>query len=207
MRNLNNSHFLKIIFLMSIMIGCAGIPEGEKAIEEEHMALINSLHTQRVVTLYYDVSKYPENVNELIAKSGNVEALISSYRSDDSDYLFRFNIIMILNEKTELASFSKKKAEIAKGLSFALSDPSPWVRTEAVWGIGRLGYDTYVPDIIPFIDDLDDNVVNETILALEKLTGFKSTKSSNQKLSPTVRALAVSFWKNWWEENKGRYEK
>ncbi|MFO1519206.1 MAG: HEAT repeat domain-containing protein [bacterium] len=167
---------------------------------------IATLHTSRNITLYYEEAHFPENVKELILLPGNIDALIGAYQKDKKDNLYRFNIIMILNKKIEYRIDEGRSKAIEKELLKAIHDPDPWVRTEAVWGLGNIGNTGDLSALIPLLDDPDDNVLNETVLSLSKLSGLeKSGKNSNMDLQKKDRGKEVEFWKGWWKQNQQRY--
>jgi HEAT repeat protein len=159
-------------------------------------ALIATLQQERIEQLYYP--KYPENVKELIVRDGIVLALTRAYDRGGDD-LYRFNLIVILNHRSTLSDL--ERAAIVQCLYHAIKDTSPWVRTEAVFGLGFLGTPRSIPIIIPLLDDQDQNVVNETILTLAKLAGGKDLPVCNQEMPVEERQKAVEFWKEWWHEN------
>ncbi len=163
--------------------------------------LIETLHESRVEELYYRDARFPRNVRELIGQSGNTAELISAFDRDISDPMFRFNIVMILNRKS--AADPAERGAIAEALARALKDEHPWVRTEAVWGLGRIGKPDRLPSIIALLDDPDESVVNETLHALTALTGGRNEGVSNQKMQATERREAVQHWRRWWAERGG----
>lgn len=155
--------------------------------------LIESLRRERIEQLYYE--DYPPNVEELMARDGIVPDLVRAYDRGGDD-LYRFNLIVILNH---LAVLGDPNVEaISPCLERAVKDSFPWVRTEAVWGLGLFGTPSSIPLLIPLLDDPDADVVNETILTLAKLTGGEDLPVSNQGLSEEERREGVKYWKDWW---------
>ncbi len=167
---------------------------------------VTTLHTSRNTVLYYDGARFPENVKELILAPGNIASLIGAYRKDKRDPLYRFNLIMILNKKIDYGIDEGYTKAIETTLLKAIHDPDPWVRTEAVWGLGNIGHTGDLPALIPLLDDPDEDVLNETVLSLGKLSGLEKTgKSSNMDLQQKDRGKEVEFWKEWWKQNQQRY--
>jgi hypothetical protein len=157
--------------------------------------LIRSLCRKRLTRLYY--SHYPANVKELIVRQNVVSDLVSAYRRGGDD-LFRFNLLVILNHRGALTDAEKEA--IAGTLRRAVADPSPWVRTEAAFGLGFVAGSESIPLVIPLLDDPDSNVVNEAILTLGKLAGIKDLPISNQDMPAAERKQAVEYWKGWWAD-------
>jgi hypothetical protein len=165
-------------------------------------ARIALLHTIRNEQLYYTDASFPPHAKNLVA-SGDTGELIRAYWSDSADPLFRFNIMMILNEKAASSTDVVERRRIARCFRDALRDGAAWVRTEAVWGLGALRMPQFVADIIPLLDDADKHVVNETILALSKLTGGQGPAyTSNESLNAQQRATQVESWKRWWQRRR-----
>ncbi len=77
----------------------------------------------------------------------------------------------------------------------ALQDRSAWVRTEAAWGIGRIGTKSDMEFLLPLLDDEDNNVVNETLLSLDKISGLNKDVISAQDLTSEMREALVKMWK------------
>ena len=185
-----------ITFASLLIFGCATSLKPSPSASLTNDQLIESLRKERIETLYYD--SYPTNVKNLMVRPpGVILDLIRAYDGGGDD-LFRFNIIVILNHRSTLTD--PEKAVIVQCLGRALKDAFPWVRTEAVWGLGFLGSSDVIPQIIHLLDDPDENVVNETILTLGKLSGIKNLPGSNQNMSKKDRQEAVEFWKAWWEK-------
>ena len=157
--------------------------------------LIESLRHNRIEQLYYD--NFPPNVKELMVRPEIVPDLVSAYDHGGDD-LFRFNVIVILNNRSALSETDKN--DILQCLERAVNDSSPWTRTEAVWGLGHLGAAQIIPSIISLLDDPNPKVVNEAILSLAKLTGTRDLPISNQHMSEETRTEAVLFWKDWWDK-------
>lgn len=159
--------------------------------------LIETLRHERIEQLYYD--KFPANVKELMVRQNIVLDLSDAY-SRGGDDLYRFNVLVILNHRAALSDL--EKTAIVQCLDIALNDHAPWARTEAVWGLGILGSKQSIPSVILLLDDPDQNVVNESILALTKIAGLRNLPISNQNMSEAQRQEAIKFWKNWWEKVK-----
>lgn len=155
--------------------------------------LIETLRHERIEQLYYE--HYPPNVKEMIARNNIVLDIVSAYDHGGDD-LYRFNLILILNHRSALSE--SERVAIIQCLERAVKDPSSWVRTEAVWGLGLLLAVKSIPSIITLLDDPDANVVNETVLTLAKLSGIKSLPISNMDMSDEERQKLVTFWKDWW---------
>ena len=163
--------------------------------------LIASLSEERIEDLYYD--DFPENIKELIVKTGIFAELQKAYQEYENDDLARFNIIIVLNHKKARSKIEKKLME--ETLLFAVMDSSEWVRTEAIWGVGLSGDVKAAPVIIPALDDASPIVVNEVILSLYKITSEDEMPISNEDMADEERALQVEYWKKWWFENKYRW--
>jgi hypothetical protein len=198
---------LFILILLTFFFGCATTPDKKSSRGIEIETLIGTLHQSRNETLYYDESTYPKNVNQIIDDKNIINPLVSAYHADTNDDLFRFNIIMILNKKLRSHVSDKEKDLIGNCLLESLKDSSPWVKTEAVWGLGFIAEKKFVPMIMPLLDDKDDNVVNEAILTLTKINGLGGEMVSNQTATKDEREAGINYWKGWWKENRDRFEK
>jgi hypothetical protein len=153
------------------------------------------LRSDRVTSLYYDEQNFPVAVVELI-KGNDVKAIAEAYDPQDSDDLFRFNLLLILNHlKPETWESPEKVLVAGDFLRKALQDRSAWVRTEAAWGIGRIGTKSDMEFLLPLLDDEDNNVVNETLLSLDKISGLNKDVVSAQDLTPEMREALVKMWK------------
>jgi hypothetical protein len=196
MRHQTGFSYITILGLVLLcMCGCATLspaPYGSLQTPQ----LIATLQRERIEQLYYP--GYPENVKELVVRDGIVLALIHAYDRGDDD-LYRFNLIVILNHRSTLSD--AERDAIVQCLQRAIKDTSPWVRTEAVFGLGFLGTSRSIPAIIPLLDDQDVNVINEAILALAKIVGGTDLPVSNQEMPAEDRQKAVEFWKEWWRKN------
>ena len=157
--------------------------------------LIDTLRHERIETLYY--SNYPENFKELMLRDDAIFTLVDAYNTGGDD-LFRFNVIIILNHIKPLTD--AQRDAISQCLCRAVKDTSPWVRTEAVWGLGLSPEPVSVPVIIPLLDDPDPHVVNEAILSLAKITGIRHMPVSNENMPVEERRKAVDDWKRWWKK-------
>ncbi len=182
------------IFVCLVLAGCAGL-QANTLDSGTTADLIENLRRDRIEQLYYD--DFPAGVKELMVRPNIIPDLIDAYDRGGDD-LFRFNLIVILNHRSALSD--SDKTDIAGCLGRALSDVSPWTRTEAVWGLGILGVNQMVPGVIPLLDDPEPMVVNEAILALAKLTGMRDLPLSNQDMPAEERMEAIRFWKDWWAE-------
>ncbi len=194
--------FLVVLILLAISFGCAasnGMQYGNA--DQTTFHLIASLSEERIENLYYD--DFPENIKELIVKSGIFAELQKAYQEYENDELARFNIIIVLNHKKARSKIEKQLLE--ETLLFAVMDSSEWVRTEAIWGVGLSGDIKAAPFIIPTLDDASPLVVNEAILSLYKLTSEEEMPISNEDMTDEERALQVEHWKKWWFENKYRW--
>lgn len=188
--------FVKIGLLL-ILFAFVGVVARQPAALESGTTkeLIESLRHDRIEQLYYD--NFPPNVKELLARPEIVPDLVSAYDHGGDD-LFRFNLIVILNNRSALSETDKN--DILQCLGRAVNDSSAWTRTEAVWGLGYSGAAQMIPTIIPLLDDPNPNVVNEAILSLARLTGTRDLPISNQQMSEEKRMEAVQFWKDWWNK-------
>jgi hypothetical protein len=136
--------------------GCASVkPTKPESLTTQE--LIETLRHERIEQLYYD--KFPANVKELMVRPNIVLDLSDAYTRGGDD-LYRFNVVVILNHRAALSD--SEKTAIAQCLDRALNDHAPWVRTEAVWGLGILAAARSIPSVILLLDDPDQNVVNES---------------------------------------------
>lgn len=190
------SKILLFWFVGFFLSSCATVkpPTPESLTTRE---LIETLHRQRIEQLYYD--KFPANVKELMLRQNIVFDLSAAYTRGGDD-LYRFNVLVILNHRATLSD--AEKAAVVQCLDHAVNDHAPWVRTEAVWGLGILGAAQSIPSVILLLDDPDQEVVNESILTLAKIAGIRNLPISNQNMSEVQRQEAIRFWKDWWEKVK-----
>lgn len=134
--------------------------------------LIASLHQLRNESLHYSPGRFPDNLQEILRRPGNIDALVAAYRGDRQDDLFRFNIITILSLKLRDGKLSEAEREAAaQGLQDASSDAFPWVRAEVAWGLRFSGDGKYKQTAAALAADSDKNVREEartTVNILEK---------------------------------------
>lgn len=101
--------------------------------------LIDSLHKVRNENLAYTFEKLPDNILELSRRENTIPTLVSAYYGDIEDGLYRFNIIMLLNQKLSDEDFNVEKGNaIAKCLVDSLKDTDGRVRAEGIRGLQRL---------------------------------------------------------------------
>ena len=153
-------------------------------------SLIKSLKKQRVESLYY--REYTPNVDELIKTEGITDDLIQAYKWGGDD-LFRFNIMVILSHRK--IESENEKLKMIDCFMLGINDKSELVRTESIWALGLIGNKQLMPRVSQLLDDNDPIVVNETILALLKMTGKKDLPRSNPKLPDEKRKVMVQQWK------------
>lgn len=163
--------------------------------------LIATIHQEPVQELYY--ATFPPSVSRLMASRDVTGRLIEAYGDVRGDSLYRFSILVILNHVTMSAS---EKDSVADLFVAALKDRSSWVRTEAVWGLGRNGEFRHIPAVMAVLEDPDVNVVNEAILSLFRLTGNHDNLTSNQNMGESERIEAVAYWRKWWAKNRSRFD-
>lgn len=196
MRHRMGLPYITILGLVLVCVcGCATLgPASYGSLQTPQ--LIATLQRERIEQLYYP--RYPDNVKELVVRDGIVIDLIRAYEQGGDD-LYRFNLIVILNHRTTLSD--AERTAIVQCLHRAIKDRSPWVRTEAVFGLGFVGTSRSIPAVIPLLDDQDANVINEAIITLAKIAGGTDLPVSNQEMSAEDRQKAVKFWKQWWRKN------
>ena len=184
-------------FYALLLIGCSATTPTEPSTPTS-IKLIDTLRHERIDQLYYETM--PDNVKEIIVQKDIIPDLIDAY-DRGGDNLFRFNVVVILNHRSDLSG--TEKTAITQCLERALKDSFAWVRTEAVWGLGLLGAASTIPTVIPLLDDPDPGVVNETVLTLYKLAGIPGPLPiSNQDMPAEQRKEMVEFWKAWWNTTR-----
>jgi hypothetical protein len=109
--------------------------------------LIESLHTSRNLELHYSWDRFPLNLQELKRRPSDIAALVAAYYAEKNDDVFRFNIIMILNNKSRDGFSPEEASLIAQCFVDALSDSSSLVRAEASWQDYMLGDHIYNPAV------------------------------------------------------------
>lgn len=60
---------------------------------------------------------------------------------------------------------------------------------------GTLGKCRTLEFLLPLLDDKDTNVVNETLLSLDKISGINKDAVSAQDFTPEMRDALIKMWK------------
>lgn len=124
--------------------------------------LIDSLHFSRNTSLYYSRDAFPFNLKEIERRKGIVPALVQAHHADKDDPVFRFNVILVLTHKIKTKGLSPADLILSgKCLESALTDPHPWVRTEAAWGLRYTHDGQYCRALKPLLTDADSSVNSE----------------------------------------------
>lgn len=95
---------------------------------------IDTFHCEPLESLYHTEEDFPESLNKLIlAGPKSFSAIRKGLRC--TDLKVRFTCLVALNNM----GLSRDSIEIVgPWMEKALQDESPWVRTEAAWGLGKL---------------------------------------------------------------------
>lgn len=150
--------------------------------------LIDSLHVQRNVNLYYNYSDMPGNVTALMQHQDNLAELIDTLKYGDDDALVRFNLTLILNKKLSNGSVNEAgRSAINATLAEQLNDESAWVRTEAVWGLRFAPDAKYEAAVEALVDDTDLNVSLEARDTL-------NTIRRHMEIFAKKRDIAIDLW-------------
>jgi len=129
--------------------------------------LIKSLRSERVTDLYYRT--LPDNVKKLIRIPGITHQVMSSYSATVPDDLYRFNLVLIINNRLQKSPDEIRVNDWGEFLSLCLKDNSPWVRTEAANALRFIPYGAATPLLIDLLRHGDDaNVGYEAAMTLMK---------------------------------------
>lgn len=123
----------------------------------EAQRLIASLSLVRNERLYYQPTDLPANLTRLIALPGATESIIITVPVAP-DPLVRFNLVTALVRRLTTTAPASERSDTLTCLARATSDPHPWVRTEAIWGIGLWGFPHDIVLLAHLLRDEDSSV-------------------------------------------------
>ncbi len=96
-----------------------------------------------------------------------------------------------------------RSEDSARYLEAALKDGSNfyrgsslWVRKHYVLALGEIGSETSIPALIACFDDKDEEVVDASLVALQKVVGFDFAEGR-------TRSEHIEAWRRWWANEKG----
>ncbi len=96
-----------------------------------------------------------------------------------------------------------RSQDSARYLEAALQDSSNyykgsslWVRKHYVAALGDIGSATSIPALIACFDDKDADVVDASLVALQKIVGFDFAEGRSQ-------SEHIEAWRRWWASEKG----
>lgn len=114
--------------------------------------LLDALATNPLPQLYYQPAMFTPPLWAMIKLRGAAAEIIT--RSEDHALpLFRFNVVTALIHRLKLGGYTDERPLIAGFLARCLVDQDPWLRTEAVWGLGMYGDSSHLPAIRPLLQD------------------------------------------------------
>ena len=132
----------------------------EKAAEQPVIAvkeLIQSLRTSN--------GAFATSMQALIDSTDATTPLISAYYAATYDATFRFNVILLLNQKIKSKKLISADIDaISQCLLDSLKDSSPLVRSEALWGLGLTRNKKFAPAVNVLLKDSDAAVRNEAAI-------------------------------------------
>lgn len=135
--------------------------------------LIASLHQLRMEALHYGSRRMPGNMEELERRENVVLKLAMAYYADQDDGLFRFSLVILLNQKLRSGKLGiQDKAVVERCLVRSLRDKEPWVRTEGVWGLQFTKNRALELEVRPLLDDPDEEVRSYAEQTLRVLSSF-----------------------------------
>jgi hypothetical protein len=115
-----------------------------------------------IQSLYSNNSNYANQIQEIINRPDTTQPLIKAYYTAVNDATFRFNVILLLNQKIKTDSLGPLEMDAAvQCLLDGLKDSSPLVRGEALWGLGQTRNKKWAPAVNTLLNDPDAAVRSE----------------------------------------------
>ena len=104
-------------------------------------------------------------MQELTDRADATTPLITAYYAATYDASFRFNVILVLNQKIKAKKLNSKDLEsVTQCLLDSLKDASPLVRSEALWGLGLTRNKAFASSVEALLKDPDESVRNEAAI-------------------------------------------
>jgi hypothetical protein len=115
-----------------------------------------------IQSLYSNTGDFAHRIQELIDRTDTTLPMIKAYYAAANDATFRFNVILLLNQKIKVNSLGSLDMEATEQcLLDALKDNSPLVRGEALWGLGQTRNKKWAPAVNALLSDPDAAVRSE----------------------------------------------
>lgn len=108
---------------------------------------------------------FAASMQELTNRPDATTPLITAYYSATYDASFRFNVILVLNQKIKAKKLNSKDLDsVSQCLVDSLKDSSPLVRGEALWGLGLTRNKAFASSVKALLKDPDESVRNEAAI-------------------------------------------
>jgi hypothetical protein len=105
---------------------------------------------------------FADRIQQLIDKDDTTRPLIAAYYGAPNDATFRFNVVLLLNQKIKGRRLGAVDIDATiQCLVDALKDTSPLVRGEALWGLGQTGNKKWASAVQVLLSDPDPAVRSE----------------------------------------------
>ena len=115
-----------------------------------------------IQSLYASTGAFAANMQELTDRADATAPLITAYYAAPYDATFRFNIMVLLNQKLKSKKLSATDTDaVAQCLLDSLKDSSALVRGEALWGLGVSRNKKFAPAVNALLQDPDPSVRSE----------------------------------------------
>ena len=115
-----------------------------------------------IQSLYASTGAFAANMQELTERADATAPLITAYYAAPYDATFRFNIMVLLNQKLKSKKLSATDTDaVAQCLLDSLKDSSALVRGEALWGLGVSRNKKFAPAVNALLQDPDPSVRSE----------------------------------------------
>ena len=116
--------------------------------------LIQSLHS--------NTGAFASSIQELIDRRDATMPLVTAYYAATKEETFRFNVILLLNQKIKMQTLQPTELEaVSQCLVDALKDTSALVRGEALWGLGMTRNKKWASAVNALLNDPDSAVRSE----------------------------------------------
>lgn len=118
-----------------------------------------------IQTLRSNNGAFAASMQELTDRADATTPLITAYYAATYDASFRFNVILMLNQKIKAKKLNSKDLEsVSQCLLDSLKDSSPLVRGEALWGLGLTRNKAFTSSVKALLKDPDESVRNEAAI-------------------------------------------
>ena len=123
-----------------------------------------------IQTLYSNSNGFANRIQEIIDRADTTMPLIKAYYAASNDATFRFNVILLLNQKIKSHRLGTQEMNATEQcLLDSLKDNSPFVRGEALWGLGQTRNKRWAPAVNALLNDPDAAVRSEAQITLSIL--------------------------------------